>query len=234
MLEVNNLSVFYGEARALENVSIAMEQGEVVAVLGANGAGKSTLVNTMAGIIPARSGEVVLDGTPLHTLASHKVVGEGIALVPEGRLLFNQLTVAQNLELGAFSVAERSAVPGLMQTVYDLFPILHDRKDQRAGTLSGGQQQMVAIGRALMARPRYLLMDEPSLGLAPIIVDDMFDLIVRVHEMGIGVLVVEQNVARTLEICDRGYVLEQGTLALSGTRDELLTSPAVREAYLAM
>lgn len=234
MLEVKDLSVYYGEARAIEDVSIRMEQGEVVAVLGANGAGKSTLVNAIAGVIPARQGQILLDGTPVHDLAAHKVVTQGIALVPEGRRLFNQLTVDQNLQLGAYSRTDVAQVAQTLRTVYDLFPILHDRRTQRAGTLSGGQQQMVAIGRALMADPRYLLMDEPSLGLAPIIVDDMFDLIVRVHEMGIGVLVVEQNVARTLEICDRGYVLEQGTLALSGTREELLGSPAVREAYLAM
>lgn len=148
--------------------------------------------------------------------------------------MFNQLSVSQNLVLGAYSRADKASAKQTLQKVYDLFPILYERREQRAGTLSGGQQQMVAIGRALMADPKYLLMDEPSLGLAPIIVDDMFDLIVRVHDMGIGVLLVEQNVARTLEVCHRGYVLEQGTLALSGTRDELLGSPAVREAYLAM
>lgn len=233
MLEVKNLSVYYGEARAIEDVSISMEQGEVVAVLGANGAGKSTLVNAIAGVIGVREGEVTLDGESLSRLPSHQVVSKGVALVPEGRLLFNQLTVAQNLQLGAYSRSDER-IKETLETVYELFPILYDRRDQRSGTLSGGQQQMVAIGRALMADPRFLLMDEPSLGLAPIIVQDMFDLIVRVHEMGIGVLIVEQNVARTLEICHRGYVLEQGTLALSGTRDELLGSPAVREAYLAM
>ena len=234
MLEVKDLTVYYGEARAVENVSITMGQGEVVAVLGANGAGKSTLVNSIAGVVRSRSGQVLLDGVPLHQLASHQVVSKGIALVPEGRLLFTQLSVLQNLELGAFHRDDKAGVETSLDTVYELFPILHDRRHQRAGTLSGGQQQMVAIGRALMADPKYLLMDEPSLGLAPIVVDDMFELIVRVHEMGIGVLLVEQNVARTLEVCDRGYVLEQGELALSGTREELLGSPAVREAYRAM
>jgi branched-chain amino acid transport system ATP-binding protein len=234
MLEVRQVCVYYGQALAIESVSITVRPGEVVAVLGTNGAGKSTLVNAIAGVLPVRTGSIQLDGNELTGRRPHEIVGLGVALVPEGRRLFNQLSVRQNLELGAYSVKERAEVARTLDTVHELFPILADRADQRAGTLSGGQQQMVAIGRALMAKPHYLLFDEPSLGLAPVIVDDIFSLIERVRDLGIAVLLVEQNVGRTLEICHRGYVLSGGQLVLSGTRDELLASTAVREAYLAM
>jgi branched-chain amino acid transport system ATP-binding protein len=234
MLEVREISVYYGQALAIESVSITVDPGEVVAVLGANGAGKSTLVNAIAGLLPVRSGSIRLDGEELTGHRPHEIVGKGLALVPEGRRLFNQLTVRQNLELGAYSVKDRAVVAQALDTVHELFPILADRAEQLAGTLSGGQQQMVAIGRALMAKPRYLLFDEPSLGLAPVIVDDIFGLIERVRDLGIAVLLVEQNVGRTLEICHRGYVLSSGRLVLSGSREELLASAAVRQAYLAM
>jgi len=234
MLEVNDIQVHYGEALALDSVSITLDKGEIVAVLGANGAGKSTLVNTIAGVLPVSRGAILLDGESLAARKPHEFVSAGLALVPEGRRLFNQLTVSQNLELGAFTTRDKAIVRSRLEKVHGLFPVLADRADQQAGTLSGGQQQMVAIGRALMADPQYLLMDEPSLGLAPIIVDDMFELILRVNELGVAVLIVEQNVHRTLQICGRGYVLEGGTVVTSGTRDELLGSERVREAYLAM
>lgn len=234
MLEVKNLRVHYGEALALESVSLTVGEGEIVAVLGTNGAGKSTLVNSIAGVTPITSGEISLDGNSLADRKSHEYIREGVALVPEGRRLFTQLTVEQNLTLGAYSVDDAARVRERLDLVHSLFPILAERGTQRAGTLSGGQQQMAAIGRALMAEPRYLLMDEPSLGLAPIIVDDMFQLIVKVNELGVAVLIVEQNVHRTLEICSRAYVLEGGTVVGSGTSEDLLASDSIREAYLAM
>jgi branched-chain amino acid transport system ATP-binding protein len=234
MLDISGLSARYGAVTALTDVTVTVGRGQIVSLLGSNGAGKSTLVNAIAGLLPVRSGSIRLDGEELTGHRPHEIVGKGLALVPEGRRLFNQLTVRQNLELGAYSVKDRAVVAQALDTVHELFPILADRAEQLAGTLSGGQQQMVAIGRALMAKPRYLLFDEPSLGLAPVIVDDIFGLIERVRDLGIAVLLVEQNVGRTLEICHRGYVLSSGRLVLSGSREELLASAAVRQAYLAM
>lgn len=234
MLEVCDIDVFYGEAEALHQVSLTIASHEIVAVLGSNGAGKTTLVSAIAGVLPCRGGLISLDGQILTDLPRHRVSAAGVAIVPEGRRLFTQMTVRENLQIGAYAPEARRKMQESLGEVHDLFPILADRADQKAGTLSGGQQQMLAIGRALMTRPRYLLLDEPSLGLAPIIVDTVFDLIERVHQSGISVLMVEQNVGRALEVCGRGYVLEEGRVVMEGSRDELLGSDRVRKAYLAI
>jgi branched-chain amino acid transport system ATP-binding protein len=234
MLEVSGISVFYGEAEALRDVSLTVGPQEIVAVLGSNGAGKTTLVGAIAGVLPCRAGRITLDDRVLTDLPRHKVSAAGVAIVPEGRRLFTRMTVRENLQIGAYAPEARRQMQETLEEVHDLFPILADRADQKAGTLSGGQQQMLAIGRALMTRPRYLLLDEPSLGLAPIIVDTLFDLIEKVHRSGLGVLLVEQNVVRALEVSSRGYVLAEGRVVLEGTRDELLGSERVRQAYLAI
>ena len=234
MLEVQSVDVFYGDAQALHGVSLEMGTNEIVAVLGSNGAGKTTLVKAISGIHPLRHGTVLVDGVSLTELRPHQISSTGVAVVPEGRRLFTRMTVRENLEIGAYARAARRDLQRSLEQVYDLFPLLFERSEQKAGTLSGGQQQMLAIGRGLMAQPRYLLLDEPSLGLAPIIVDTMFDMITRVHSSGIGVLIVEQNVARALDICQRGYVLEEGRAVLDGDAQELLVSERVRRAYLAI
>jgi branched-chain amino acid transport system ATP-binding protein len=234
MLKVSDIDVYYGEAEALRSVSLTIGPQEIVAVLGSNGAGKTTLVNAIAGVLPSRCGSICVDDQVLTDLPRHRVSATGVAIVPEGRRLFTRMTVRENLEIGAYAREARQHMQASLSQVHDLFPILADRADQQAGTLSGGQQQMLAIGRALMTRPRYLLLDEPSLGLAPIIVDVLFDLIEKVHRSGIGVLMVEQNVERALDVCLRGYVLEEGRVVLSGSREELLGSDRVRQAYLAI
>lgn len=234
MLEITDLEAAYGDARVLTGVSLAVAEGEIVALLGPNGAGKTTLVKSVSGMLSIRSGRVRVDGTDVTRLKRHHIGSAGIAVVPEGRRLFTRLSVRENLEIGAYARRARPHLREGLAQVYDLFPALAERETQRAGTLSGGEQQMVAIGRGLMARPRYLLMDEPSLGLSPLLVDRMFDLIRQVCDLGVGVLLVEQNVAKTLEIAERGYVLEQGVIAQRGSRDELLTSSRIREAYLAL
>jgi branched-chain amino acid transport system ATP-binding protein len=234
MLEATGVSAAYGEARVLHDVSLQVETGEIVALLGPNGAGKTTLAKAFMRLIPISAGGLRLGETDLAELPRHHVVGAGLALVPEGRRLFTKLTVEENLELGAYSPGARRELPKTMGTVYDLFPRLKDRNQQSAGTLSGGEQQMVALGRALMARPKFLIMDEPSLGLSPALVETMFELIQDVVGLGVGVLLVEQNVARTLDIASRGYVLEQGRIVQHGSRDELLGSDRIREAYLAL
>lgn len=234
MLEIHEVVAGYGDARVLHGVSLEVADGEIVALLGPNGAGKTTLARTVVGLLPVESGVVRVDGVELTALPRHDIAGAGMAIVPEGRRLFPRLTVRENLEMGAYAPHARRQLDANLRRVHDLFPILAERADQAAGTLSGGQQQMVAIGRGLMAGPRFLLMDEPSLGLSPLLVDTMFDLIERIGGLGVGVLLVEQNVARTLEIAGRGYVLEQGLIVESGRREELLTSPRIREAYLAL
>ncbi len=234
MLEVRSIGAAYGDAVVLRDVSLEVAEGEIVALLGPNGAGKTTLVKTMARLLPATDGDVLLDGLSLADVPRHRVAASGLAIVPEGRRLFTRMTVEENLELGAYGKAARAELQDSLELVFGLFPRLRDRRSQRAGTLSGGEQQMVALGRGLMAKPRYLLMDEPSLGLSPLLVDTMFGLIADVAALGVGVLLVEQNVARTLELAGRGYVLEQGTIVQSGARAELLDSPRIREAYLAL
>lgn len=234
MLEVEGLSAAYGEARVLHDVSLSVPEGRIVALLGPNGAGKTTLVKAIARLIPITAGEVTLNGQDLQSLPIHRVVDAGLAVVPEGRRLFTQMTVEENLELGAFSQAARAQAKETMADVYDRFPRLKERAAQKAGTLSGGEQQMLALGRGLMAKPTFLLMDEPSLGLSPLLTAQMFELIASIIELGVGVLLVEQNVAKTLEVAQYGYVLEQGRIVQSGDREQLLGSERIREAYLAL
>ncbi len=232
LLEVRNLHVGYGDAPAVWDVSLDVDAGEIVSVIGPNGAGKTTLINAIAGMLRSRQGELRFDGADMKRVRAHDYCGHGIALVPEGRRLFAKMTVEENLELGCYLPGPRAARAQSLERVYDLFPILRQKRNQPAGELSGGQQQMLAIGRALMAQPRIVLFDEPSLGLAPIIVDDMFDIIVRVRDEGAAVLLVEQNVVKALSIADRAYVLEQGRIVATGLPDELMNQPHIREAYL--
>jgi branched-chain amino acid transport system ATP-binding protein len=232
MLRVTDLDVFYGDAQALWEVSMMVGAGEVVAIVGANGAGKSTFVNAVMGINRARRGSILLAGVELTTLPGHRTCRQGIAIVPEGRRLFPSLSVQENLDLGAFNREARSHHQESLAWVHELFPRLSERRDQLAGTLSGGEQQMVAIGRALMARPRLLLMDEPSLGLAPVIVDEVFERIERVRAEGVSVVLVEQNVKRALDISTRAYVLAEGRIVQQGSAAELAASPEVVAALL--
>ena len=232
LLEVRNLHVGYGDAPAVWDVSLDVDAGEIVSVIGPNGAGKTTLINAIAGMLRYRQGELRFDGADMKRVRPHGYCSHGIALVPEGRRLFTKMTVEENLELGCYLPGPRAARAQSLERVYDLFPILRQKRNQPAGELSGGQQQMVAIGRALMAQPRIVLFDEPSLGLAPTIVDDMFDIIVRVRDEGAAVLLVEQNVLKALGVADRAYVLEQGRIVATGLPDELLKQPHIREAYL--
>ena len=232
LLEVRNLHVGYGDAPAVWDVSIEVDAGEIVSVIGPNGAGKTTLINAIAGMLRSRQGQLHFDGVDMTRVRPHGFCEQGIALVPEGRRLFTKMTVEENLELGCYLPRPRAARAESLERVYDLFPILRQKRAQPAGELSGGQQQMVAIGRALMAQPRIVLFDEPSLGLAPTIVDDMFDIIARVRDEGAAVLLVEQNVVKALSVADRAYVLEQGRIVATGLPDELMKQPHIREAYL--
>ena len=232
LLEARNLHIGYGDAPAVWDVSLDVGAAEIVSVIGPNGAGKTTLINAIAGLLRCRHGELRFDGVDMTCVRAHDYCSHGIALVPEGRRLFVKMSVEENLELGCYLPAARAGRDQSLARVYGLFPILRDKRAQPAGELSGGQQQMVAIGRALMARPRIVLFDEPSLGLAPTIVDDMFEIIARVREEGAAVLLVEQNVLKALGIADRAYVLEQGRIVSTGLPDELLKQPHIREAYL--
>jgi branched-chain amino acid transport system ATP-binding protein len=232
LLEARHLHVGYGDAPAIWDVSLAVAAGEIVSVIGPNGAGKTTLINAIAGLLRCRRGELRFDGCDMTCVRSHDYCSHGIALVPEGRRLFVKMSVEENLELGCYLPAARAHREESLERVYTLFPILRDKRRQPAGELSGGQQQMLAIGRALMARPRIVLFDEPSLGLAPTIVDDMFGVIGRVRSEGAAVLLVEQNVLKALEVADRAYVLEQGRIVSEGVPAELLKQPHIRQAYL--
>ena len=232
MLEVAALQVAYGDATALWDVSLAVEEGELVAVVGPNGSGKTTLINAIAGLLPARGGTLRFRGEDLTRLRAHEVSSRGIAIVPEGRRLFTGMTVEENLELGCYAPAARTARDARLERVYAIFPVLRARRRQAAGTLSGGEQQMAAIGRALMAGPRLLLLDEPSLGLAPTIVERVFEVIVELHRAGTAVLLVEQNVAKTLAVADRAYVLSEGRIVSAGPPARLLAEPEIRSAYL--
>src|SRR5665213_778517 len=234
LLEVSNLAVGYGGAPAIVDVSIAVEAGEVVAVIGPNGAGKSTLINAIAGLLRWRDGRMSIAGVDLAGVASHRVCRHGIALVPEGRRLFTGMTVEENLEIGCYLPAARKLRQQNLDRVYELFPVLRERRQQISGTLSGGQQQMVAIGRALMAGPRLLLLDEPSLGLAPSIVGDVFRVVRAINQAGMAILLVEQNVGQALEIANRAYVLEEGRVVASGLPAELLAQSRIQEAYLGL
>ncbi len=232
MLKVESVTSGYGAAQALWDVSLEVAEGEIVTIIGPNGAGKSTLVNVLAGIHPAWSGSVQLDGVELTSLPAHDVCGAGIAVVPEGRQVFPEMTVADNLEIGGYHPSVRPYRNETFERVIEIFPILADRATQLAGSMSGGEQQMLAIGRALMARPRYLLLDEPSLGLAPVIVENIFEVLRQINREGVSVVVVEQNVVEALELASRGYVLEQGNIVKDASADSLLEDPAVRAAYL--
>lgn len=232
MLQVTDLDVFYGEAQALWGVTMSIAEGEVVSVIGSNGAGKSTLVNAVMGVLPARGGSVVLDGLELTHMPGHQTCRAGVAIVPEGRRLFPHLSVLDNLDLGAFNKVARPYHDETIDSVLGLFPRLSERRGQLAGSLSGGEQQMVAIGRALMARPRLLLMDEPSLGLAPVVVDEVFEVVDSVRSRGVSVLLVEQNVERALAISSRAYLLSEGRIVMDGPAARLSNDPEVRRAVL--
>ena len=234
LLEARGVSIAYGDAPAVWDASLEVGQHEIVSVIGPNGAGKTTLVNAVAGLLRWRSGHIAFAGVDLAAVAPHQVCRHGIALVPEGRRLFARMSVEENLDIGGYRADARRTRRQMLERVYGVFPILRDRRRQLAGSLSGGQQQMVAIGRALMARPRLLLLDEPSLGLAPAIVDHMFDVIRAVHDEGVSILLVEQNVAKALDIADRAYVLEEGRIVASGPPALLLGDSRIHEAYLGL
>jgi len=234
MLELRNVTAGYGAFTALWDVSLSIAAGEAVAVVGPNGAGKTTLLRVISGLLPPRSGELELEGTRLTGRAAHEIVAHGIAHVPEGRRIFPALTVADNLKMGAFLPAARRRFAESLARVYDLFPVLAERSTQRAGSLSGGEQQMLAIGRALMSRPKLILLDEPSMGLAPVLVLRLFDLIRRVREEGYTILVVEQNVRQVLKIVDRAYLLEVGRIKMEGRASELSEESFVRKAYVGL
>ena len=232
MLELDRIRVAHGAATALWDVSIRIDAGELVCVVGPNGAGKTTLINAIAGLNRIGSGTLTMDGRNMNRLPDHEFCDQGIAIVPEGRRLFTGMTVLENLELGSYRSVARANRGASLERVYTIFPVLRDRLDAPAGTLSGGQQQMLAIGRALMAQPRLLLLDEPSLGLAPTVVLEMFKVIREINGSGVAVLLVEQNVAMALEIATRAYVLEEGRIATEGSPQELLAQPHIRRAYL--
>jgi branched-chain amino acid transport system ATP-binding protein len=234
MLELKTVTAGYGQFTALWDVSVAVERGEAVAVVGPNGAGKTTLLRVISGVIPPRHGDLVFEGVSLTGRPAHEVVAHGIAHVPEGRRLFPKLTVADNLKMGAFLPGARKAYRESLERVYALFPVLAERQKQRAGSLSGGEQQMLAIGRALMSRPRLILFDEPSMGLAPVMVLRLFDLIRRVREEGYTMLIVEQNVRQVLKLVDRAYLLEVGRIRMEGRAAELSEQDFVRKAYVGL
>jgi len=231
MLEVEDLHVYYGEIHALKGISVRVGQGEIVALLGNNGAGKTTTLKTISGLLKPRAGRVLLEGRPIHELAPHEIVAQGVAQSPEGRKIFNRLTVTENLEMGAY-LRHDAEIRADIDRVFELFPRLRERRVQVAGTLSGGEQQMLAIGRALMARPRILLLDEPSMGLAPILVEQIFDTVSDINRQGTTILLVEQNASIALSVAHRAYVLETGAIALSGAATVLAEHPDVQRAYL--
>lgn len=234
MLKVGNLNVFYGNFEALRSVSLEVGPGEIVALLGANGAGKSTTINTISGLTEMRSGEVSFNGRDLTKLQAHERVKLGIVQVPEGRKLFPYMTVLDNLLIGSFSDEGRKHRAQTLEMVYSLFPKLEERKEQMAGTLSGGEQQMCAVSRGLMAKPQILMLDEPSLGLAPIMVETIFEAIVKINKLGTSILLVEQNVLYALEFANRGYVIETGENVLQGSSQELSSNEELRKAYLGL
>lgn len=232
MLKVNNLHTYYGNIHALKGISFEVKAGEIVTLIGSNGAGKTTAVKTIAGLLPAAEGTVVFDNQDITELAPDKIVRSGISLVPEGRQVFPYMTVLENLDMGAYTRNDKLEIKQSLEQALTLFPKLWERRSQQAGTLSGGEQQMLAIGRALMAKPKLLLLDEPSLGLSPILVDTIFGLIVEINRQGIPVLLIEQNARMALLIAARGYILETGKIVYADKANELLQSDAVRKAYL--
>jgi branched-chain amino acid transport system ATP-binding protein len=232
LLEVRGLNAFYGQARALRGIDLRIEDGALASVVGPNGAGKSTLVKALTGMVRERTGEILFDGADLMRPAAHEVCEHGIAIVPEGRRIFAGMSVADNLALGAYRRGARADRDERLERIHDLFPILRERAEQQAGTLSGGEQQMLALGRALMSGPRLLLLDEPSLGLAPVVVDTLFDALEEIHASGVSILLVEQNVTRALAISQHGHLLSDGRIVRSGTAKELLEDPEVQRICL--
>lgn len=232
LLEVNNLEVYYGVICALKGISFHVNEGEIVSLIGANGAGKTTMMQSTVGIIPKRSGSVIFDGKDITKTPCHKIVQLGMTQVPEGRRIFQELTVYENLMMGAYTVKDQQQFKTDLDRIFELFPRLAERRKQIAGTLSGGEQQMLAMSRALMINPKLLMLDEPSMGLAPILVDQIFSIIKDLHAAGTTILLVEQNASKALEVSDRAYVLETGKITLSGTGKELMQSPEVQKAYL--
>ena len=231
MLKVDNINVYYGAIHAIKDVSLEVNEGEIVALIGANGAGKSTTLKTISGLLRSKTGSITFMGEDISKAEAYKLVSKGLAHVPEGRRIFLQMTVRENLEMGAYST-DGSTVRADLEDVYNRFPRLRERKNQIAGTLSGGEQQMLAIGRAMMSHPKLLILDEPSMGLAPILVGQIFDIIKELHQQGTTVLLVEQNAEMALRIADRAYVLESGSISLSGTGEELAQSDEIKKAYL--
>ena len=232
VLEVKGLEVFYGVIQAIKGISFEVNQGEIIALIGANGAGKTTTLQTITGMIPSKAGTIIYDGKDITRTPGHKLVPMGIAHVPEGRRVFAELTVLQNLKLGAYTRSDKGEVEETLKMIYRRFPRLEERKNQMAGTLSGGEQQMLAMGRALMSHPKLIVMDEPSMGLSPIYVNEIFDIIQSINKDGTTVLLVEQNAKKALSIANRAYVLETGTIALSGDARELMNDDSVKKAYL--
>ena len=232
LLEIKDLEVNYGVIKAIKVVSFDVNEGEIIALIGANGAGKTTILHTITGLIQAKKGSIVFDGKELTKTPPHKIVSMGMAHVPEGRRIFQQLSVLENLKLGAYTRKDKSEIASTLKMVYERFPRLEERKNQVAGTLSGGEQQMLAMGRALMSKPRIILMDEPSMGLSPLLVSEIFDIIKVINESGTTVLLVEQNAKKALSIADRAYVLETGKITLSGDAKDLINDESVKKAYL--
>lgn len=232
MLEIKDLEVYYGMIQAIKGVSFEVSEGEVIALIGANGAGKTTILHTITGLLEAKKGAVMFDGKDITKVPAHKIVSMGMAHVPEGRRVFANLTVLQNLKMGAYTRKDKTEIEETLKTIYKHFPRLEERQNQLAGTLSGGEQQMLAMGRALMSHPRIILMDEPSMGLSPIFVNEIFDIIKEVSASGTTVLLVEQNAKKALSISDRAYVLETGKIVLEGKADDLLNNDSIKKAYL--
>lgn len=232
MLEVKDLHVHYGVIEAIKGINFEVNKGEIIALIGANGAGKTTILHTVSGLINPTSGSVTFEGKDITKIPGHKIVSMGMAHVPEGRRVFAELTVLQNLKMGAYTRKDKKEIEETLETVYSRFPRLAERKNQLAGTLSGGEQQMLAMGRALMSHPSIILMDEPSMGLSPIFVNEIFDIIEAVSKQGTTVLLVEQNAKKALSIADRAYVLETGNIVLSGDAKELMNNDAIKKAYL--
>ena len=232
LLEIENMHSYYGHIHALRGISLTVEEGEVVTLIGSNGAGKTTTLRSIHGILPPREGKIIFDGEEIQGTAAHELIGKGIAQSPEGRRIFFRMTVLENLEMGAYHRNDASEIREDMDRVFDLFPRLKERTRQEAGTMSGGEQQMLAIGRALMSRPKLLLLDEPSMGLAPVLVERIFEIIREINKQGTTLLLVEQNANVALEIASRGYVLESGAIVNSASASELREDPSVREAYL--
>ena len=233
LLELHDVHTYYGNVQALKGISLKVEAGQIVTLIGANGAGKSTTLRTISGLLRPRVGEIVFDGEPIHSRPAHEIVYLGLTQAPEGRQVFPTLTVTENLNMGAYSLGnDRDGIETNRRRVFDLFPRLKERERQLGGTLSGGEQQMLSIGRALMARPKLLMLDEPSLGLAPLLVQAIFETIRAINQQGVTILLVEQNARAALRLADYGYVLETGSIALEGSADELLHDERVRKAYL--